>query len=153
MNKQKDNPNEEYEHSVLTFWLIVFALFLCMLLGMFNKCQGQTKKQVMTELIKQGVKHPEIVLRQSIKETGHYKCTNCSLDHNNLFGFQWKGKYLEFDTWQESVSYYKRWQNKWFDGERNYYDFLNCMWKHRNGDCVPYATSETYIEELKLIKV
>ena len=145
--------DNDYEHSEVGKWLLIFAIFLCMLLGMKAGCFGQTKQEIYTELLSKGIKHPKIVLRQAIKETGWMKCDNCSLDHNNLFGFQWKGKYLEFDTWQESVAYYAKWQTKWFDGRRSYYDFLSCMWTHRNGDCVPYATSETYIEELKLIKV
>ena len=132
--------------------LIVISIILIASL-LTNMVYSQTKQQVYTELLSQGVKHPKIVLRQAIKETGWMQCSECSLDHNNLFGFQWKGKYLEFDTWEESVVYYKKWQDKWFDGRRSYYDFLGCMWLHRNGDCVPYATSKTYIEELKLINV
>ena len=134
-------------------YLFFFCLMVCIFMGAFVNCHGQSKQEVYVEILNQGIEHPEIVLRQAIKETGWMECTECSLDHNNLFGFRWKKKYLEFDTWQESVAYYKKWQTKWFDGQRSYYNFLGCMWKHRNGDCVPYATSETYIEELKLINI
>jgi len=53
----------------------------------------QTTNEVYTELLKQNVKHPDIVLAQSILETGWYKCKDCSLDKNNLFGDKYKDYY------------------------------------------------------------
>lgn len=149
--KHEHNPNEEFEHSVLSFWLIVFAIFMCLLVGALNKCHSQTKDEVYTELIRQGVKHPKVVLAQTIKETGWYKCKDCSLDHNNLFGLQYKGKYLEFNTWQESITRYKVFQDKRYDGIKDYLEFLDCIWLHRDGSCARYATSKNYTEELKEI--
>lgn len=94
---------------------------------------------VKAEIIRLGIEHPDIVYHQSLLETGRYKCTKCSLDNNNLFGFYYKGKYLWFDTWQESVAYYKWWQDKLYRGG-DYFEFL---------DRVGFATSAGYIHELK----
>lgn len=55
-----------------------------------------------------GIHHPEIVVAQSILETGWYKSINC-LDNNNLFGLynSKKKKYFKFNHWTESVKAYK----------------------------------------------
>lgn len=100
-------------------------------------------QNVYLELLKQDVKHPEIALRQSILETGWYDCKHCSLDENNIFGFYYKGKYIKFDTWQESVAYYKRWQTRHYKGG-DYYTFLKK---------VGYASDPSYIRLLKSLKI
>ena len=51
-----------------------------------------TVDNVLIEICKNDIKHPIIVLKQVLLETGHLKCTNCSLDYNNLFGIGWNGK-------------------------------------------------------------
>lgn len=105
-----------------------------------------------------GILHPEIVTAQSIEETGWYKCgrkngkqKGCSLDKNNIFGFYYKGSYMRFDSWKASCDYYKRWQDKYYDSTRNYYEYLACMYVNSKGDCVRYATSPTYIGKIKSI--
>ena len=128
----------------------ILAIWILLLLGLTLK--AQTKDSVIFELIKQEVKHPKKVLKQSLLETGNYNCTNCSLDHNNLFGFRYKGKYIEFDSWKESISYYKQFQDKYYKGQ-DYWEFLNCIWKHRNGDCATYASDEDYINKVKRIEL
>jgi len=102
-----------------------------------------TPENVYAQLEKFGVQHPEIVLRQSILETGWYGCEKCSLEHNNIFGFRYKKKYIEFNNWVEAVKYYKKWQDKRYKGG-DYYTFLKE---------IGYATSKTYISKLKSIKV
>lgn len=102
-----------------------------------------TPENVFDQLEKFGIQHPEIVLRQSILETGWYECTSCSLEHNNIFGFRYKKKYIEFDNWVEAVKYYKQWQDKRYKGG-DYYGFLKS---------IGYATSPTYISKLKSIKL
>lgn len=102
-----------------------------------------TPENVYAQLEKFGIQHPEVVLRQSILETGWYECEYCSLQHNNIFGFRYKKKYLEFDNWVDAVKYYKKWQDKRYKGG-DYYVFL------KN---IGYATSKTYITKLKSIKV
>ena len=150
--KNKNNPNENFEHSVLSFWLIVFGICLCLLLGTFVKCNGQTPDDVAAYCDRIGIKHVDIVVAQSIEETGWYKCTDCSLDHNNLFGFRWKGAYLKFESWEESCDYYLRWQNKWYK-DQDYYEFLTCLWKHKDGTCVPYANNKNYIVNIRNIDI
>ena len=107
---------------------------------------GQTKDEVLKELKKQNVKHPKIVLAQSILETGWYDCENCSMDQNNLFGL-WdhrNQKYFEYDIWQESIGGYKRGiRYKYLKKDyKNYYHFLSE---------IGYATDPQYIIKLKKI--
>tara|TARA_R110002020_G_scaffold148779_1_gene324811 strand:+ start:4825 stop:5223 length:399 start_codon:yes stop_codon:yes gene_type:complete len=100
-----------------------------------------TKEDVRKEIIKNKILFPEIVLAQSILETGWYKCKNCSLRKNNIFGFWYKGAYIEYSSWQESVSYYARWQSRHYDGG-DYYEFLKK---------VGYAEDPEYCNKLKII--
>jgi hypothetical protein len=70
-----------------------------------------------------GIKHPEIVIKQSILETGWYK-SPFLMKKNNLFGFR-KRSYMNFSNWKESVVYYKKWQDKNYrNTKEDYYDFL-----------------------------
>ena len=126
---------------------LIFAIIVLLLLGL--KVKAQTKEEVYKFCDKIGIKHAEIVVNQSLLETGHYQCENCSLDHNNIFGFRYKKKYLEFNSWKESCLYYLKWQRKRYDGKQDYYEFLKCVQKRTNGDCTPYATSKQYINKLK----
>ncbi len=102
-------------------------------------------ENVYIELVKAGIEHPEIVVKQAILETGWFKCEHCSLRKNNIFGFYYKKKYVEFDNWVESVQYYKRWQAKRYtleDGD--YFSFLVN---------VGYATDPSYVKLLKSIRL
>jgi hypothetical protein len=64
------------------------------------------------------------------------------MNKNNLFGFK-KNRYLSFDSWQESVLYYKKWQAKYYkDPDEDYYNFLVR---------IKYATNK-YPMHLKKIK-
>ena len=98
---------------------------------------------VYEEIVSLGIKHPDIVLRQAIVETGWFKCHNCSMDRNNLFGWYYKGKYLRFNTWQESIAYYKRWQDRHYKGG-DYYKFLE---RKR------FAMATGYVRTLKRVKL
>lgn len=132
------------------FLPLIFALLLTIVIGAY--CTAQTPQDVFNYCDSIGIQHPDIVTKQAIKETGHFNCDNCSLDHNNLFGFQYKKKYLRFNTWQESCDYYLWWQNKHYQGQ-DYYDFLNCLWKHSDGTCARYATDPNYTNDLKSIEL
>jgi flagellum-specific peptidoglycan hydrolase FlgJ len=69
------------------------------------------------------IKHPEIVIRQAILESGWFK-SPFLMSRNNLFGFR-KVKYLQFKNWKESVEYYKKWQDKYYTNPKeDYYKFL-----------------------------
>lgn len=99
-----------------------------------------TIDNVRKEIEKQKILFPDIALKQAILETGYLNCTDCSLDKNNLFGFRYKGEYLKFDYWQQSVQYYKWWQSKKYK-EGDYYLFLSKF----------YAEDAYYIQKLKRI--
>lgn len=103
---------------------------------------SQTTEEVWQEILKDSIKHPEIVMRQAILETGWFKSSACRNNHN-LFGFQ-NGK-MKFKTWQESVAYYKRWQDKYYKNDsEDYYKFLIR---------IKYATGQAYVDYLKAIKL
>jgi hypothetical protein len=53
-------------------------------------------ENVYKSLLEHGIKHPEIVVKQTILETGWYKCKYCSLSENNIFGFRKKQKISGF---------------------------------------------------------
>jgi len=109
-----------------------------------------TPQKVYEYCIQQDILYPEIVTAQAIWETGWFNCDNCSLDKNNLFGFTTGGPYLEFEDWKSSIDYYKYWQDKFYDGERNYYDFLSCIYKTNTNRCIKYCTDpEKYVQCLQ----
>ncbi len=105
-------------------------LLLCVTFTTFyHSSHGvDSTRQVMLDSIfdficEQEIKHENIVFKQVIWETGWLK-SEMLMQKNNLFGFKVK-KYLHFDSWQESVIYYKKWQSKYFtDDTEDYYDFL-----------------------------
>lgn len=116
---------------------------LCTLILMTFLCNGQTTKEVWNEILKDSIKNPEIVFRQSIWETGWYKSL-ASRKLHNLFGFK-NGK-MSFETWQESVLYYKKWQDKYYKNDKqDYYQFLINVKYALNG--------HEYVEKLKSLRL
>lgn len=100
-------------------------------------------ENVYEALVLNDIKYPEIVMQQIIVETMWLKCKNCSKEFNNLFGFYLNGQYMKFDTWYESIEYYKKWQDQFYkDGD--YYQFLVR---------IGYATSPNYVGTLKQVIV
>lgn len=94
-------------------------------------------------ILKHNLSHPEIVLAQSILETGWYKSDLC-LQKNNLFGLynSRKMEYFQFDHWEESIIGYKEMvQYKHRPGE-DYYIFL---------ERINYAESKDYNKTIKKI--
>ena len=70
------------------------------------------------EIIRNGIRHPKIVLAQAILETGWFTSSVCRNKHN-LFGLTnpQTGKYFEFGHWTESVrAYYTKVQYKYKGG-------------------------------------
>lgn len=122
------------------YYLLMLIIFtLC---SIHLSVKSQTVNEVRTELERLGVKHVNIVLKQSILETGWYTSYSCKT-RLNLFGFRWKGKYLEFETWQAGCKYMKDWQDRHYNGG-DYFTFLT-----RRG----YAEDPKYISKLKTIKI
>lgn len=67
------------------------------------------------EIIRNGIRHPKIVLAQAILETGWFRSPLCRNRHN-LFGLTnpKTGKYYEFNHWTESVrAYYTKVQYRY----------------------------------------
>lgn len=67
------------------------------------------------EIIRNGIRHPKIVLAQAILETGWFRSPLCRNQHN-LFGLTnpKTGKYYEFNHWTESVrAYYTKVQYRY----------------------------------------
>jgi flagellum-specific peptidoglycan hydrolase FlgJ len=109
----------------------------------FSFSYSQTLCEVYEEIRAYGIKHADIVLKQSILETGWFKSKLCK-EYNNLFGFFYNGSFLKFDFWEQSISYYKCWQDKHLNaGCNNYYEFL---------EVIGYAEDKEYINKLKSIK-
>lgn len=104
--------------------------------------------QAMYDAIKAaGIRHPDFVMAQCMQETGNLNCKKCCLRYHNLFGFYVKeNKCKKFDSDEECIEYYKKWQDKRYNKWRkkypkaDYYHFL----KH-----VKYATGDKYNNELK----
>ena len=113
---------------VLSFCCIMFA----------GNAQQLNDSTLMAELIKNDIKHPEIVLAQAKLETGGYTSRLCR-QHGNLFGLNSSKGYRKYSHWTESVVAYKKLiQSKYKGGD--YYAFLVK---------IRYATDKNYISKLK----
>ena len=95
-----------------------------------TKCVELNDANLMKELIRQGVKHPEIVLAQAQLETGFYRSAVCK-QYNNLFGLRHKNGYYKFNNWQESVTAYR--------------DYV--QYKYKEGDYLAFLTQIGYAVE------
>ena len=95
-----------------------------------------TIPNLYAEIVRNGIRHPKIVLAQAILETGWFTSPVCRNKHN-LFGLTnpRTGKYFEFDHWTESVrAYYTKVQYKFKGG--NY-----LLWLRKIG----YAEDPNYV--------
>ena len=98
-----------------------------------------TIPNLYTEIIRNGIRHPKIVLAQAILETGWFTSPVCRNKHN-LFGLTdpRTGKYFEFGHWTESVrAYYTKVQYKYKGG--NY-----LLWLREIG----YAEDPRYVRSV-----
>ena len=101
-----------------------------------------TIPNLYAEIIRNGIRHPKIVLAQAILETGWFTSQVCRNKHN-LFGLTnpRTGKYFEFGHWTESVrAYYIKVQYKYKGG--NY-----LLWLRKIG----YAEDPRYVRSLSRI--
>ena len=104
-----------------------------------NALPALTIPNLYQEIIRNGIRHPKIVLAQAILETGWFRSPLCRNRHN-LFGLTnpKTGKYYEFNHWTESVrAYYTMVQYKYKGG--NY-----LLWLHKIG----YAEDPRYVREV-----
>ena len=96
------------------------------------------RTNVLAELKKQNVPHANIVLAQSLLETGGYKSNLCRT-HNNIFGLKKGNKYRRYSNYTECIrDYKKRISSKYKGG--SYYTFLNNL---------GYAEDKAYTQKLK----
>ena len=99
------------------------------------------------EIIRNGIRHPKIVLAQAILETGWFRSSLCRNRHN-LFGLTnpQTGKYYEFNHWTESVrAYYTKIQYRYCKKNNKIIsegDFL--LWLQKIG----YAENPIYVRKL-----
>lgn len=122
--------------------LLQILVLTCGLL-VSTECAAGFKDSVHAYIILVGIKHPDIVLRQAILETGWFQ-SKMLMDKNNLFGFRSTKKYKRFESWQACIDYYKSWQDEYYTNpEEDYYAFLKR---------IRYARTKEYIWTLKHIK-
>ena len=101
-----------------------------------------TIPNLYAEIIRNGIRHPKIVLAQAILETGWFTSPVCRNKHN-LFGLTnpRTGKYFVFGHWTESVrAYYTKVQYRYKGG--NY-----LLWLRKIG----YAEDPRYVRSLSRI--
>jgi len=126
-------------------------LLTTLLLGIGLSTNALTIEQVWAEINYCELKHPEIVLAQSIKEAGWEYNSHNAIKRNNLFGLKGGQKsesnkygYRVFEHWSESIDTYKnKIQNRYIEGE-DYFQFLIRI-KYFQAD------SDIYISDLKWI--
>jgi hypothetical protein len=128
---------------------LLLVLFLAVFFQQgFSQKIDKAKMQAMYDAIKaEGIFHPDYVMAQCMQETGNLSCRSCCLRYHNLFGFYVKNnKCKKFDSDEECIKYYKKWQEKRYskwrkkNPEADYYHFLKS---------VGYATGDKYTRELK----
>jgi flagellum-specific peptidoglycan hydrolase FlgJ len=96
-----------------------------------------TEEKLAAELKRLNVKHPHIVMAQSILETGHWK-SKIFRENHNLFGMKQAGSRINtaagtqhnhayYETWIESIYDYAFYQCRYLGGirtEAEYYAYL-----------------------------
>ena len=93
---------------------------------------------LISELKRNKIKHPQIVLAQAKLETASYTSDVCK-NHNNLFGLRRGSSYRRYSHWTESIKAYKELIQSRYKGG-NYYEFLKK---------IGYANDPEYINKLK----
>lgn len=104
-----------------------------------RKLPKLTIPNLIIEIERNGIQHPDIVLAQAILETAWFTSPVCR-NKNNLFGLTnpRTGKYYEFNHWTESVeAYYTKVQYRYKGG--NYLRWLNK---------IGYAEAPDYVRAL-----
>lgn len=109
-----------------------------------------TIPNLYNEIIRNGIRHPKIVLAQAILETGWFRSPLCRNRHN-LFGLTnpKTGKYYEFNHWTESVrAYYTKVQYRYCQkNQTSTSDVDYLKWLQQIG----YAKAPMYIQSVKEI--
>lgn len=111
-----------------------------------------TVENLRKEIRKNGIKFEDIVVAQSLIETGHFKSRVCR-ELNNLFGLTnpRTGKYYEFNHWTESVkAYYTKVQYRYSQKNKRIKPDVDYLLWLRD---LPYAEDKGYIRAIiKMLK-
>lgn len=104
-------------------------------------CYGQTIQEVRSEIVRQGLPHPNIVLAQARLESGNFKSQRARRDHN-ILGIKHGKRYAKYKRWQDCVADYKeRISSRYRHGE-DYYAFLRR---------IGYAADVAYCDKVRHI--
>lgn len=127
---------------LMSFLFLVIVMSAACLQSAAQSTERPLPEQVFQAICAAGIRHPEIVMRQAIVETGWMRSPHL-MEKNNLFGFR-QGQYLRFAHWRESIAYYAQWQKrKYQNPDEDYYTFLAR---------IGYARAGNYINYLRKIK-
>lgn len=81
-------------------------------------------REIFDKICAAQIKHPKIVMRQAILETGWFR-SPFLMTRNNIFGFKAQ-RYLSFADIDGSIKYYRQWQDRNYQQEdMDYYVFLS----------------------------
>lgn len=88
-----------------------------------NEIDWDLVNSVYAMICKAGIREPKIVMQQAILETGWFR-NKALMGINNVFGFR-HVRYLTFDRLEDSVAFYKTWQDeRWLPSDPSYFHFL-----------------------------
>ena len=123
---------------------------------MFASARTPNQREVYEELVRLDVKFPDIVLAQTILESGNFS-SKVAKQNNNLFGMRMpkvrqttaigqRYGYARYYNWKESVKDYKLWQEALLKKYPNmtrgqYKSYINRI----------YSTGKNYISKINLI--
>lgn len=123
-------------------FILIAACVILSVIGFTSKQEVQFDEKILyQELVKIGVKYPEIVVAQAKLETGNFTSTYYK-ERYNLFGFRTSKGYMYFKSWKHACQSYKIWQDKHYKYGKSYYTFL---------EDINYAEDPEYINKLKKI--
>jgi hypothetical protein len=122
-----------------------------------------TPQQVMMEIRRNNIVHPEVAFAQCLLETGHFS-SDVFKENHNLFGMKVPSQrqtlaigknrgHAKYKNWQDSVKDYKMWQDAIKVGDKkipvsqtnqqDYLAFLSRVY------CVPPDCKKPYGEEVR----
>lgn len=98
------------------------------------------QKEVYNRIVKAGIAHPDIVLKQAIHESANFK-SNAARKRNNIFGIR-QGK-KTFSSIDACINFYKKKITSQYNGG-DYFKFLSS---------IPYAEDPLYKKKVNNIKL
>lgn len=101
--------------------------------------QVKTKQQeVYNKIVKANLRHPKIVLKQAIHESGNFK-SNAAVNKHNILGIMRGSHIRRFRSIDECIKFYRDNIQSRYNGG-NYYRFLKR---------IGYATDENYLRKVR----